>query len=113
MPSAYPGKDKDKKEAEEPPDLLRAHNQKCHADRGLCTSAPRRSSSLQLKRLAAGLIVSLLVVFWVPMLLWGDIDFGMKMVTFAEPLTEFVLIPLCAASLTCLMIQHIWRLLRA
>jgi hypothetical protein len=90
LPSAYPGKDKDKKEAEEPP-----------------------ASSLQLKRLAAGLIVSLLVVFRVPMLLWGDIDFGMKMVTFAEPFTEFVLIPLCAASLTCLMIQHIWRLLRA
>jgi hypothetical protein len=35
----------------------------------------------------------------------------MKMVTFAEPFTEFVLIPLCAASF--LMIQHIWRLLRA
>jgi hypothetical protein len=29
------------------------------------------SSSLQQKRLAAGLIVSLLVVFWVPMMLWG------------------------------------------
>jgi hypothetical protein len=52
-------------------------------------SAPCRSSSLQPKRFAAGLIVSLLVVFWVPMLLWGDIDFGMKMVTFAQPFNEF------------------------
>jgi len=64
------------------------------------------SSSLQQKRLAAGLIVSLLVVFWVPMMLWGYIDFGMKMVTIAEPFTEFVLIPLCAASLAFLLIQH-------
>ena len=37
MLCAVPGKDKDKKEAEEPPDLLGVHNQKSHADRGLCT----------------------------------------------------------------------------
>jgi hypothetical protein len=37
MPSADPGKDSDKKDAEELPDPLCTHNQKCHGDRGLCT----------------------------------------------------------------------------
>ena len=71
------------------------------------------SSSLQQKRWSAGLIVSLLVVFWVPLLQWGYSDFGLRLVALAEPLTEFVLIPLCAASLACLLIQHTWSMLRA
>ena len=79
----------------------------------LARMASMSSSSLQQQRLAAGLIVSLLVVFWVPLLQWGYTDFGMKLIPFAEPLTEFVLIPLCAASLACLLIQHTWSTLRA
>lgn len=72
----------------------------------LSTSSPAQ------KRWAAGLIVSLLVVFWVPLLQWGYSDFGMSLVAVAEPITEFVLIPLAAASLACLLIQHTWRTLR-
>lgn len=72
----------------------------------LARVASMSSSSLQQRRLAAGLIVSLLVVFWVPLLQWGYTDLGMQLITFAEPLTEFVLIPLCAASLLYLLIHH-------
>ena len=76
------------------------------------------SSSLPQRRLAAGMLVSLLVVFWVPLLLqWGYTDFGMRLIPLVEPLTEFVLIPVCAASLAYPMIQHTcstlstWRIL--
>ena len=37
VPGTKPGKDGDKKEAEEPQDLLSAHHQERHRDRGLCT----------------------------------------------------------------------------
>jgi len=79
----------------------------------LARMASMSSSSLQQQRLAAGLIVSLLVVFWVPLLQWGYTDFGMKLISFAEPLTEFVLVPLCAASLAYLLVQHTLRTFRA
>jgi hypothetical protein len=71
------------------------------------------SSSLPQRRWAAGLIVSMLVVFWVPLLQWGYTDFGMKLIPFAEPLTEFVLLPVCAASLAYLLIEHTWSAFRA
>jgi len=79
----------------------------------LARVASMSSSSLQQKRLAAGLLVSLLIVFWVPLLQWGYTDFGMKLISFAEPLTEFVLIPLCAASLAYLLVEHTWSTFRA
>lgn len=53
----------------------------------LARVASMSSSSLQQKRLAAGLLVSLLIVYWVPLLQWGYTDFGMKLISFAEPLT--------------------------
>lgn len=79
----------------------------------LARVASMSSSSLQQQRLAAGLLVSLLIVFWVPILHWGYTDFGMKLISFAEPLTEFVLVPLCAASLAYLLVQHTLRTFRA
>jgi len=79
----------------------------------LARIASMSSSSLQQQRLAAGLLVSLLVVFWVPILQWGYTDFSMKLISFAEPLTEFVLVPLCAASLAYLLVQHTLSTFRA
>jgi len=81
---------------------------------GLLARVPfMSSSSPQQIWLAAGLIVSLLIVFWVPLLQWGYSDFGRRLITLAEPLTEFALIPLCAASLAFLLIQHTWSTFRA
>jgi hypothetical protein len=37
----------------------------------------------------------------------------MKLISFAEPLTEFVLIPLCAASLAYLLVPHTLSTFRA
>ena len=55
----------------------------------------------------------MLVVFWVPLLEWDYTDFAMKLISFAEPLTEFVLIPLCAASLAYLLVPHTLSTFRA
>lgn len=52
----------------------------------------------------AGLIASLLLFFWVRLLQWGYSDFGLGLNIVAEALTEFVLIPFCAACLACLLV---------
>ena len=46
FPGVDPGKDSNKKDAVEPPDLLCTHNQKCHGDRGLCTFGQPRHNQL-------------------------------------------------------------------
>jgi hypothetical protein len=56
------------------------------------------------RSLAKVLIISMVFVFWLPILQWGYIDVAMKSIAVLEPLTEFILVPLFAGSLVSLLL---------
>jgi hypothetical protein len=70
----------------------------------LCCVASASASTDGQRALAKVLIISMVFVFWLPILQWGYVDVVMKSIAVLEPLTEFILLPLFAGSLLWLLL---------
>jgi hypothetical protein len=70
----------------------------------LCCVASEFMSTDGQRAWAKVLIVSMVVVFWLPMLQWGYFDVVMRAIAVLEPITEFILVPLFAGSLANLLL---------
>jgi len=70
----------------------------------LCCVASAPASTDGQRALAKILIISMVFVFWLPILQWGYVDVVMKSIAVLEPFTEFILVPLFAGSLFLLLL---------
>ena len=61
-------------------------------------------STLGQRAWAKVLIVSMVFVFWLPILQWGYFGVMMNAIAVLEPITEFILVPLFAGSLAYLLL---------